>query len=194
MIIGIGYKKQVGKDTFANIILDNFKDRKIVINNMADSLKEIIIKLFPCVEHRHLYGTDEDKNEVIPELNGDINTGRKIAQHFGTDCCRKIYTDVWVEQFIQRAKRQIGKIIICTDVRFPNEANHIKANGGILLRINRPSLPADDDHASENALNDYKLWDYNIDNDGSLEDLKSKAIDFFNNIISKRLEREINER
>lgn len=63
---------------------------------------------------------------------------------------------------------------IITDLRFPNEANAIKAKDGILIRINRPNNTIEtsgiQQHASETALDDYK-FDYVVENDGTIEDL-----------------------
>ena len=59
-----------------------------------------------------------------------------------------------------------------TDVRFANEAELITRHGGILVRVARPSLPANPNpHVSETALDDYEE-DYTLVNDGSLADLR----------------------
>ena len=65
---------------------------------------------------------------------------------------------------------------IITDMRFPNEMQAVKANGGITIRVVRPSdkeIPLDL-HPSETALDDAK-FDYEIVNDGTIEDLKEKV-------------------
>tara|TARA_R110000772_G_scaffold17946_3_gene49938 strand:+ start:104754 stop:105722 length:969 start_codon:yes stop_codon:yes gene_type:complete len=97
---------------------------------------------------------------------------------------------------------------LITDVRFPNEINAIKKNGGITIRVNRPMSQRfpelwekhqkeegkfknpeffmawikdyDNEiykklmHASEISVDKYKDWDYEIDNDGTIEDLQKK--------------------
>jgi hypothetical protein len=65
---------------------------------------------------------------------------------------------------------------IITDMRFPNEMQAVKANGGITIRVVRPSdkeIPLDL-HPSETALDDAE-FDYEIINDGTIEDLKEKV-------------------
>jgi hypothetical protein len=77
---------------------------------------------------------------------------------------------------------------IITDMRFPNEMQTIKANGGITIRVVRPCLKCggtnyhklscyeqnEKQHPSETALDDAK-FDYEIINDGTLEDLIEKV-------------------
>jgi hypothetical protein len=65
---------------------------------------------------------------------------------------------------------------IITDMRFPNEMQAIKANGGITIKVVRPhdkEIPLDL-HPSETALDDVE-FDYEIVNDGTLEDLIEKV-------------------
>ena len=59
---------------------------------------------------------------------------------------------------------------VVTDVRFENETKAIKDRGGILIRVDRDS-DSKDSHGSENELNNYKDWDYVIDNNYSLLEL-----------------------
>jgi len=77
---------------------------------------------------------------------------------------------------------------IITDMRFPNEMEAIELREGITIRVVRPDMnslqamiPA---HASETAL-DNSEFDYEIINDGTIEDLieKVKEILIKENII-----------
>jgi len=67
---------------------------------------------------------------------------------------------------------------IITDMRFPNELEAVEEREGITIRVARPDMqslqamvPA---HASETALDDAK-FDYEIINDGSIDDLIEKV-------------------
>lgn len=75
---------------------------------------------------------------------------------------------------------------IITDVRFPNEAQAIKDRGGIIIRVNRhqEKYPPENmfmeesnewanarNHPSETALDDYRRFDFIVDNNGTIEDL-----------------------
>jgi len=75
---------------------------------------------------------------------------------------------------------------IITDVRFSNEAKAIKDREGILIRVERNNnkilnLSFDkntknpSEHPSETALDDYKEWDYIIENNGTIENLIEKV-------------------
>ena len=63
-----------------------------------------------------------------------------------------------------------------TDVRFPNEAEMIRAAGGKVIKVVRPSLEGKqgDTHASETSLDSIEP-DLLLVNDGSLDDLHVKV-------------------
>lgn len=63
---------------------------------------------------------------------------------------------------------------IITDCRFENEAQAVKAHGGVVVRINRPGVDAVNAHSSETSLDNWN-FDYTINNDGSIEDLLVKV-------------------
>ena len=128
-------------------------------------------------------------------------TPRLMLQLLGTEAGREIiHPNIWVNALFADYKsynilkepidgfREKFTILdskypnwIITDVRFPNEAQAIKDRGGILIRIEREDLNnftkkfPDTVHESEIALDDYKDWDYVIDNNGSLKDLVEKV-------------------
>ena len=93
---------------------------------------------------------------------------RRLLQWWGTDLRRKDDPDYWVKRTMERLeKTQIlpaftDAIPVFTDVRFPNEANAIRAKGGLIVRVLAPietrekrlgTLPPE--HASETAMDDY---------------------------------------
>ena len=76
---------------------------------------------------------------------------------------------------------------IITDLRFPNEYDAIKDNGGITVRITRNnSAESQSTHESETALDNYKTHDYEITNDGSLHDLYLSANTFYVTFINTK--------
>lgn len=81
---------------------------------------------------------------------------RELLQDLGTNVCRKIHEDFWINSLFVDYKKLIRNIDwstqkkankclseakypnwIITDVRFPNEAKAIKDRGGIIIRVNR---------------------------------------------------------
>ena len=71
---------------------------------------------------------------------------------------------------------------IVTDVRYQNEADHIKNKGGILIRVNR-NTHNNDNHKSEIDLDDYNKFDFIIDNNGSVEELIKKVIEIYDKLF-----------
>ena len=123
-------------------------------------------------------------------------TPRLMLQLLGTEAGREIiHPDIWVNSlFSDYRKKDIwfDPIVvgtsgirksnwIITDTRFPNEADRVKKEGGILIRINREGLQYDN-HTSETALDNYEGFDYVVDNNGSLEDLETKIKNILNGI------------
>ena len=156
---------------------------------MQTPLKIIAMQLFGLTE-KQCYGTDEDKNTPIdikwedtPQRRcaGDVQqmrkgfmTAREFLQYFGTDICRCIKPDVWVENCINRMLESGTELTIVPDVRFPNEADAIKQAGGKVIRLTRS--PHEDSHESETALNGYKDFDYVLENSNMTMDEANRGL------------------
>ncbi len=138
--------------------------------SFADPLKVISIQLFGLTEQQ-CYGTDEDKNTPINlkwenmlgvgDKSGFM-TAREFLQYFGTNVCRKIKDDIWVESCIGRMLTSGTELAIVPDIRFPNEVESIQQAGGKVIRLTRS--PHEDSHSSEIALDNYEGFDHVIDN------------------------------
>lgn len=126
---------------------------------------------------------DETKNSLstIKDAEGNYYTIRQLLQKFGTEVGRNISSNLWVDalmnDYIKAKSDGYEEDWIVTDVRFQNEANAIRENGGILIRINR-NTGLNDTHISETALDDYKDFDLVIDNNGTLDELIDKVYNF----------------
>lgn len=121
--------------------------------------------------------TDYEKVELTPRL---------LLQLLGTQCGREIiHPNIWVNAlFSEYVSYHNSRVNIYTlpkwiisDVRFENEAKAIKERNGIIIRVNRNSENKDN-HQSEIDLDNYKEFDYTINNIGFIKDLieKVKAI------------------
>ena len=114
----------------------------------------------------------------LPNVNHDESLGamtaREFLQYFGTDICRHIKPDIWVESCINRMLESGTELAIVPDVRFPNEAEAIKKAGGKVIRLTRS--PHEDLHESETALNDYNEFDHIIDNATLTVDETNKSL------------------
>jgi hypothetical protein len=131
---------------------------------------------------------------------------RELLQKLGTEAMRDgLHENVWVNALFADYKAKwvpTGDAIeedevslekeypnwIITDMRFPNELEAIELREGVTIRVVRPDMHSLQamvpTHASETALDD-ATFDYEIINDGTIEDLieKVKEILIKENII-----------
>ena len=170
MIIGLSGYAQSGKNTVADILVDHHGFIQLAF---ADAIRDFIYEINPLVSCSptgylqdlvNLKGWDEAKQE--PQV-------RKLLQSTGVAGRNMIDEYLWVALTLSQIKDpQEGRYVI-TDVRFPNEAAALTAQGGQLWRIERPGVDAVNDHVSETAL-DAWVFDETIINDGTIEDIKKK--------------------
>lgn len=113
-------------------------------------------------------------NIVIAEMGLPPGKYRGLLQYLGTDLGRNIDPTIWIKKFEHKLRALPVYIdLVCTDVRFPDEADCLKANGFKLIRIvrdNRPEMGGDENHISETALDNYGDWDAVIHNNGTMLD------------------------
>jgi len=171
MFIGFCGKKGAGKDTAAEF----FRDCKTCeILSFAGPLKEA---------SKHLFGLSDFQVNVQKETVDEVlnKTPRKILQDLGTLLRNNYGEDVLIRALNARVEKLNSKYFIITDVRFENECEYIKNNGGFIIRIERPDLVNTDDHESENRTID-KYVDKKIINNGTIQNLhnevKNSMLDF----------------
>jgi len=174
MIIGLIGKKQSGKDTFAQILIDHYGFRK---RAFADPLKEACALLFQL--HPDQLHDPVQKETVDPRWG---KTPREIMQIVGTDLFRNHYDQhFWLKLFTYWCHAQDSNVnIICTDIRFANEAQLIrsmKGGGGILIKITRPTVQYEDQHESEKIEGIMDTADFEIINDSTLTAYQQKIQD-----------------
>lgn len=136
----------------------------------------------------------KEAHEVFPWISQGSKP-RALYQQFG-QLMREIDPDVWIKHAERAVKgtidfrvstgaEHIGVVI--TDVRQQNEVDWCRANGFTLIRVTAPdevriarAIEAGDDfsvhdlaHETELAIDGFAV-DYEIVNDGSVDDLKAK--------------------
>lgn len=163
-IIGITGNANSGKDTTADYILSlNQSFKKIAF---ADPLKNMVIQYLFLTKDDVF--TTQGKNR-FNEYWGMTN--RQILQKVGTDAMRKGFCyDIWVKITQKILLNNKNQNFIISDVRFLNEAEMIKRNGGIIVRIKRNYHIVQCNHQSENPI-DSNIVDYEIENYGDLQQL-----------------------
>ena len=95
--------------------------------------------------------------------------GRALLQDLGM-AARRYNPNHWIEELHSICDRK--RFLVYTDVRFQNEADYVREQGGIVVRIVRPGQIAEN-HESELKQSEVAA-DMEIVNDGSIEDLHNK--------------------
>lgn len=185
-LIGICGIKKSGKDTSADYLINNYALTK---KAFADPLKKACKELFYLTDDQ-LYGPQDIKESADQRWFGC--SARTILQYVGTDLLRdqlnkimpELGEDIFVYNFklwyeAELQKNTIPPHIIISDVRFQNEVDYIKKLGGIVIRINRPSVETNDMHPSEKSIKNLINIDYDVDNIGTLDELYGKINDIY---------------
>lgn len=180
MLIGLIGKKQVGKDTFGQIVTEHYGFQK---RAFADPIKECCQLLFQLREEQ--LHDPVLKETIVPQWN---ETPRQMMQRIGTDLFRNHYDpQFWIKVFQswyeEQRRQSMHTSIVCTDIRFQNEAECIRSLGGILIRIQRPLNTQDDLHESEQLCISTELMDYEIINDSTLESFQNKIHELLPTIL-----------
>lgn len=193
MIISISGKIGSGKDTAARLLQEMMPEMNWENKKWAGKLKDVaeIISGIP----KEKFEDQEFKKTNMgiewatwyPNIDRpEYMTVRDFLQILGTEALREgLHKNTWVNALLADYKAynvgtdEDGNTTyrmphwIITDTRFPNELAAVKEKGGITVKIVRNgTTDIGATHSSETALDHVTNWDYVIDNNGSLEDLK----------------------
>lgn len=126
---------------------------------------------------------DYKKNEKnCPEMSVfDLKYSiRDLMKCLGTDVVRNLYSKkYWVDvignEYQELMNSDENTLLIVSDCRFDNECKVIKQNNGLLIEITSNRGGSDETHESENGidLSDFEI--VNVENNGTLTQLKHKA-------------------
>lgn len=178
MIVAFGHRKQVGKSSTANLlnhhlIIEYGKD-SVVNTSFAAPLYHICEYLYGWAGFKSkCYYDDhgEDKEIPLPVIG---KTPRQILIDMGTEAIRNhVYDKTWVDFLIQT--RDPSKIIIVSDLRFPDEFDAIKDADGYCIKVERPDV-LDSDDAADIALADCDDWDFTVINQGTMRQLNDQIV------------------
>ena len=181
----------VKQDLYAKDLKDysviDFKTLGIALQNQVNIIKANIGMYFDLTD-RVSIDAQQAILDTLDELTfNDYNfyenktiITRTLLQLYGTDIARKRFDDqFWIKKMAERINNDNeSDIIIITDVRFPNELDDIHkyiTNCRIVpIRIERKLQRNSftNEHPSETALDDYKFWEFIVDNNTTLHNLK----------------------
>lgn len=155
--IGIVGNKQVGKDTFADILCKKYNYKKY---SFADPLKRTCKELYGLTEEQL---TDPIQKETVDSRWN--KTPRQILQFIGTDIVRThIAKDFWIQKFNNWMGDEASKRVVIPDIRFRNELDAVRKHTAIIIKIERPNQYIRDNHISEHELDEYTDYDIFINN------------------------------
>lgn len=146
LVLGLGHKARHGKDTCAQAMVEA-APADVVRIGFADALYD-----YCRIEHQM-----QDKDPALLQ-----RVGVEMRQ-------RNPYA--WINAVYWKIMDRKPKVVVIPDVRFANEAEFIKALGGITIKVERrdaddvvyQATDRDPGHISETALDDYS-WDLTITN------------------------------
>ena len=173
-LVGLAGAAGAGKDTIATLmVVDGWKHVAF-----ADPLKDI------CIRHLGLSRDDVYTQEGKMKFNDFWGmTNREILQRVGTEAMRNGFDkDVWVKIMELRLRDMLmcGDRVFVTDCRFGNEAGLIYRLGGVVARVERPSMRSvltrsESGHSSEGGRDD-GLVSFTVVNDADIPRLKREFL------------------
>lgn len=183
-LVGVTGRAQHGKNSVGEVLVE---EHGFIQTAFADTLKEMALVLNPIIvpstyntrlaDIVHELGWEQAKR--LPEI-------RRFLQVLGTEAVRDmIGENAWVDaldRYIFDRDDVDDHQFVVTDVRFPNEANWVMRNQGIIIKVVRPNYEngVDPTHPSE-ALVDTLPYDYMVTNDKDLMSLAYAVKGIMNN-------------
>lgn len=207
-IIGITGLAGSGKDTIGDIITSNFANwEKMSFASHLKDVTALLFGMdrkMLAGETPEDRVKREQPDEFWSKKMGKDFTPRYALQFLGTNLLRnQLHQNIWVD-CLERKILTSKKNIVITDVRFPNEIDMIRNIGGKIWRVERGELPiwfrdvesinnknnlleydipyffpiVNKIHESEWRWVGYDEPNYIFENNGTIEDLKNKVINF----------------
>lgn len=175
ILIGLTAQARSGKDSAADILAAR---QGLTRLSFAHPIRAFVASLI---------GLSVEEMEAVkevphPALGG--KTPRQVMQSLGTDWGRDMVSrSLWIDACMVKVYRALSDnhSVVITDVRFDDEAQAIKAAGGVIYAVHRPGnkgTTSGKGHVSEDGISD-DLIDLTIRNSGSLGDLETQVIRAF---------------
>jgi hypothetical protein len=184
-VVGLGHTAQVGKDTAAQILIEQLGFTRISIADQIRLFMEEInpiigrsgpgpVRVMDALEYEETIGFSRmEAWELIRKKYPEVRTlqqeiGRVVRSTFGVES----WTDVLKRRMVTSI--DTGRFVM-TDVRFPSEVDFIRAFQGPVIKIFRPGVEPLD-HETDRALAEYTGWDAVLCNSGSVPDIQNELI------------------
>lgn len=178
-LIGLSGRAGTGKDTVRKMLQDVGYTGFALADPIRSMLRDLLVK--SGISDQYI-DQREFKEAIIPELGVSY---RHMAQSLGTEWGRSLQSDFWLRIAGSYLADQIamgGSHFCISDVRFYNEAEWVREQGGVIWRVERDEVAPVREHASELQMASIEA-DTVIDNNGTVGDLHRavvKALDGLN--------------
>lgn len=200
IIIAFSGKARSGKSESAKVlreVIEQTNDVKFVPFSFATKVKEIA-KFYLGWDgdkdiHHRVFSTGEIKSDGSIAVDGDTEViqdmGRQLLINIGQKF-REIRPTVWADIVVQQINElDLGtpeNVIYCIDdMRFQNEVKALGKYGRLVtIRLNRTEGQLNIDDITEKDLDNHR-FDYHIENDGSVKDLKQKIQQIYATILKQ---------
>ena len=183
MIIAFHGKAGSGKDTAAQYIISRFGEDLVRQFAFADPLKRVVMRT-------HGLSEKEVYDPVLKEImtKGTPVTPRHLLQSVGTIMREEIGPNVFVDAVSTKIASTKKPIVVVSDLRYPNEAEFVRGQGGLVVHLNRPDHSGTTltSHSSEQPL-PAELVDLFIENDKDL----ATFFDRLETALSKSIENKL---
>lgn len=172
IIIGLAGRAGSGKDSVRSILEMHAHFAGLAF---AEPIRGMLRELFNTNGVSDEYITDRALKETpIPGLGVSY---RHMAQTLGTEWGRQCMgADFWLNiagAYLADLKAQGYERFVVSDVRFANEAAWVRAQGGVVWRVERPGLDSVRAHVSE--AQDFEA-DAVLDNSGTVRQLYDRVL------------------
>lgn len=164
-LIGIAGPARSGKDTLADGI-----SRVLKTSNIQSKKESFAAQL--KLESRQ-FVMDTIGIDTFTEVTAEKDIIRPFLVTWGTHVRRKLDPDVWIKSVAKTCHENV--VTIVADVRYPNELQWIKDQGGYIIYVDRflndgnPVLPANEEE-EENCPLLKKSCDFHLSWGSSLEE------------------------
>lgn len=165
-LVGMMGYAESGKDTAALALIDDGWQRRA----FGDTLRTLLYELNPMLPDGQRLADLVDRVGWHAAKKNHLEV-RELLQRAG-DGSKSVYGPAIL---VETVLRDLGPGVVVTDVRFPEEADAIRAAGGLTVRVVRPGVGPINGHRSELALDGYQA-DVTLHNTGTVIELHAALL------------------
>lgn len=190
VVIGIAGRIGAGKDVVASFLDEKHGFQVLRFSApLKEEVKDRLSRTVLAIAHLggHYCLAKESVDEFLDRLLNVMKPKgvRELLQEYGTEVRRADDPDYWTKAWMRAYDRlSPPRTVVVPDVRFPNEASTIRKLGGLVIRIERPSLGPPGNHPSETALLDWP-YDKVFISDGTIEALERQVEEWVLPVLSR---------